>query len=685
MNTIGFIPAKKKEKPRSERDDLILRFDSGKGISCAEGCHNTAILGSTGCGKTTSGILPVASALLEAGFGGLILDVKGNLTDHIRRLAERSGRADDVVEFGSGPCAVPVNLLAHMDMTAIHDFFKTLATREFASQSSNMDWHLKGVRIAADCVEALRYGHEKFPAIPMDIGAVESLLNDYALAAKLFKVLKDFVLDPTNKQHARFISMIEQEQFHVLSFDPKKISGSNSSYAEQTTWRLNAIRNGLDAFRKAPGILRNFSASGGEAIDLKRLVYDEKRVVVLRFDVGTGMIGASLARHVLERFYQMTYVNGLSLSPVEHTFMIADEAQEIVDLSPYNKMNDNAFAAKAREFRVIQVIATQSVAALASRGASHTATSEYMNNFNNRITMYCDDPLTQDMTMRHLPDVSLTRLGPGKCVVTRFDMETRRHTASVESLQQEHDTILEVLHQPESQQETTMKQAFVELDAEPAAPDLSEILSAVGAEVGQARAASKKEEKAKGESRPKRSYFDKGADGEWRRSAPGSMEDVSASGPVTLDDLNPGLRAVIERHRQFFRSVRAKGADSPLHVPAGWLPALDRALEAMEHVQVDLDIQGFSLCSGALTIPEFSRHSGTLLGEKLLNKLLTVTCEVCPICGKRVTPPKDEGEDRQGFCEGCLSTYDLMPSRRISRRGATNEAGEADPFDLVGM
>ena len=230
-----------------------------------------------------------------------------------------------------------------------------------------------------------------------------------------------------------------------------------------------------------------------------------------------------------------------------------------------------------------------------------------------------------------------------------------------------------------------MEQTFAKSEPEPVAPDLAEIVSTIGAEVGQVRAASKKEEKAKGERRPKRSYFDKGTDGEWRRSAPGPMEDVSDSSPVALDDLNPGLRDVIERHQQFFRSVRAKGADSPLHVPAGWLPTLDRALEAMEHVQVDLDIQGFSLCSGSLTIPEFSRHSGTLLGEKLFNKLLLVTCEICPICGKRVIPPKDEGEDRQGFCEGCLSTYDLMPSRRISRRGAANEAGEADLFDLVGM
>lgn len=664
MNAIGFIPAKKREKPRPERDDLILRFDSGNGISRAEGCHNTAIMGSTGSGKTTSGILPIADATLQAGFGGLILDVKGNLTDHVRRLAECCGRGPDIVEFGSGPCAVPVNLLAHMDMTEVHDFFKTLATREFAAQSVNMDWHLKGVRVAADCVEALRYGHGKFPAIPTDIGAVESLLNDHALAAKLFKVLKDFVLNPTDRQHDRFISMIEHEQFHVLSFDPKKTSGGNSNYAEQTTWRLGSIRNGLDAFRKASGILRNFAAPNGGGIDLKRLIYDEKRIVVLRFDVGAGAIGPSLSRHILERFYQVTYENGLRLPANEHTFMIADEAQEIVDLSPSNKMNDNAFAAKAREFKVIQVIATQSVAALSSRGASQTAVCEYMNNFNNRISMYCDDPLTQDMAMRHMPDVSLTRLGPGQCVVTRFDMETRRHVASVESLQQAHDAMLEVLHQPESQREGDMKQTFAEAEPEPAAPDLSETLSTIGAEVGQARAASKREEKAKGESRPKRLLIGKGDDGEWNRSMSGMLDEESHSGSTQLGDLKPGLRDVIERHPQFFRTVREKGTDKPLHVPTGWLPTLERALGAMGRVQLDLDIRGFSLHSGALTVSELSRH-GMRLGENLFNRLLLVTREICPLCGKRVAPATEDEEIDQSFCDECLVEYDLMPMHAV--------------------
>jgi hypothetical protein len=36
------------------------------------------------------------------------------------------------------------------------------------------------------------------------------------------------------------------------------------------------------------------------------------------------------------------------------------------------------------------------------------------------VALYCDDPMTQDMSGRHI-DCTLNQLGPGQCAVTRFD------------------------------------------------------------------------------------------------------------------------------------------------------------------------------------------------------------------------------------------------------------------------
>lgn len=65
---------------------------------------STLVLGRPGTGKTSSLILPAAEELLEYRksdqqhrIGGLVLDVKGNLWNRIRLLAENAGRGDDCV------------------------------------------------------------------------------------------------------------------------------------------------------------------------------------------------------------------------------------------------------------------------------------------------------------------------------------------------------------------------------------------------------------------------------------------------------------------------------------------------------------------------------------------------------------------------------------------------------------
>ncbi|MCL2123176.1 MAG: hypothetical protein FWH34_03705, partial [Desulfovibrionaceae bacterium] len=303
--------------------------------------------------------LPAAAAFLSAGFPGLAIDIKGCFSDQVRLLAEKRGRSGDIVEFGSGPLAMRVNLLEHMSPLEAHDFFRIIATHEFQGFSRHLDWHLKGVRLAVDCLEILRYCREKYPQIRADIVTVERLLNDLPLAGRLSGFFMQHVYDKGNALHRRFAERIKSEQFHVLSLNDKKLSSSQeNTYAEQITWRLTAIRNGLAMFLEAPGVARNFSAPGVGGIDLKRLVYDTNKVVLLRFGIDTGSIGAGLARFMIECYYRMTYKYGLTLKEGRYTFMVADEFQEITDMSPGNRMNDNSFAAKAREFKTIQLVGT---------------------------------------------------------------------------------------------------------------------------------------------------------------------------------------------------------------------------------------------------------------------------------------------------------------------------------------
>ena len=101
--------------------DALFTFDSGKTLSFSDGARSIAIIGGTGSGKTTSVILPMIDALMRQGFGGVILDIKGNLGAQTRALAQRCGRQADIIEFGSSHTAQPTNLLAGLKKHEIAD------------------------------------------------------------------------------------------------------------------------------------------------------------------------------------------------------------------------------------------------------------------------------------------------------------------------------------------------------------------------------------------------------------------------------------------------------------------------------------------------------------------------------------------------------------------------------------
>jgi hypothetical protein len=140
----------------------------------------------------------------------------------------------------------------------------------------------------------------------------------------------------------------------------------------------------------------------------------------------------------VEELYNAVLDRGLDLPAGEYTFVVMDEFQDYVDFSCNNSLNDNAFVAKSREFNNISVFAFQSVSSLISRGRQKERIESFINNCNNRIIMYCDDPWTQAISYRH-SIVTLTKLGPGEAIALKFNMLLRKHECGLETLQKAHD------------------------------------------------------------------------------------------------------------------------------------------------------------------------------------------------------------------------------------------------------
>jgi hypothetical protein len=413
---------------------VLLQFDSRRTISFEEGNMHTATFGTTGAGKTLALILPILINLIAAGFAGLVIDIKGNITRMLRALCTYFKRQDDVVELGVGPEATRFNFLANLDSAALYEFFNKLTLRDVGS-SHNMSFYKAGIKVATALAQVCRCLATRDERFTPSLETVAELLSNFPLCADLFKALVSLADTP---EEARLINQIKNDCFHPCLWTPYNSRTRSENYDEQAEWRSYSTRNPLSALLQAPGIKHGFCSAKHGALNLEDLIYNQKKIVVLRFGSRSGIAGEDLTRFCLEAFYQAVFARGLELPAGEKTFAVMDEFQDFADFSSNNALNDNAFVAKSREFNNIFVAASQSVSALITRGYLPAKIESFINNCNNRIFMYCDDPWTQEVSRRH-SIISLTRLGPGEAVTVKFNMDLRKHECGLETLQIAHD------------------------------------------------------------------------------------------------------------------------------------------------------------------------------------------------------------------------------------------------------
>ncbi len=444
---------------KSSLNDTLFTFDSGRRLSFAEGVRSTLVLGGTGSGKTTSVILPMLDALLRRGFGGVILDVKGNLGAQTRELAKACGRLDDVVEFGSSPDACATNLLADMKQHEIADFFQVLAVNG-VEHDANISWHSKGGSLAADVAQVLtslsqveRNCHFSRQFTPT-LKAVFTALSNHVFAANLWKFYcqelgelrahhqysqkPDYLMEAEALYHA-----VNAECFHILLPEDHQASKRDVITAQQQkTWMLQGILKRLKCIQVTHDLMDRFSSLTEATVPLNftDLVYRQKKIVLVHFSPDCGPTGALLSHCIKERFYQSILKNGSRLASDQYTFMIADEFQHILDVDSERPLNDMELFGLSREFRNINIIASQSMASLYAKGRTH-AVSSLLGNCTTKILLQNSDPETLDWVAKVRADsADMKNLERGECLLECIDQEGR-YVSTRESVNTAHEAV----------------------------------------------------------------------------------------------------------------------------------------------------------------------------------------------------------------------------------------------------
>ena len=424
--------------------DCLLRFDSGRALTFAQGARSSLVIGGTGSGKTRSVLLPAARNLLRAGYGGYIPDYKGNLRTQIRAIAADCGRLDDIVEFGTSATACPTNLLAGMQDHEIADLLNTMAITGVQSDY-NVSWHQKGVKLGCDVLHALSdissicrrtEFAKKFTPTLLKLYVC---MTNHTLARGLWAYYTHLLETSVEKRRncrgampdylrraQSFFHQVSAEHFHVMT-DPKKFKNLGSSgttqYMQQLSWMTERLVRMLRLMHTTHGMLRQFSCDDDRSVpmDFDKLVYGQRKIVLVHFPLDSAEAGAIIARIAKERFYQAVLRNGLDASG--YTFMLGDEFQDICDLDPTSRMNDMQFFSVSREFRNINLIASQSIASLRANKSANAVTS-LIGNCMTKIILQCGDPETMQWVSSYRPaGYGIKLLRRGACYLECFTQD----------------------------------------------------------------------------------------------------------------------------------------------------------------------------------------------------------------------------------------------------------------------
>ena len=454
----------------SQSEDALFTFDSGRTLSFADGARSLAIIGGTGSGKTTSIILPMVDALMRQGFGGVILDIKGNLGAQTRALAQKCGRQDDVIEFGSSHAAQPTNLLAGLKKHEIADLFQVIAL-DGVERDPNASWHAKGGALASDVAFAMlslsKIAHKSHFSRQFSptLKAIYTALCNQQFSASLWsffcqeldalreqnmgKVWPDYLREAESFYHS-----VSADCFHILSSDSDSHDAKGTTTKQQQkTWMLQRILMRLKTMKVTCGLMDSFSSleDGAMPIDFTRLVYKEKKIVLIHFAAECGATGAILARCLKERFYQSILKHGNRLGKNEFTFMVGDEFQEILDVGSATNLNDMQLFGLSREFKNINIVASQSIASLYARGDQHSVSS-LLGNCTTKILLQSSDPETINWVKKVRADsAEIKNLERGECLWEGVS-SSGQLISSKEQVNTAHQSISNVLHAVKKQE-----------------------------------------------------------------------------------------------------------------------------------------------------------------------------------------------------------------------------------------
>ena len=374
----------KKEKSK-EVLEILIGFDEEKQpVYLDEKAlfQNILITGSIGTGKTSSGMYNITKQLMsynsynDKKIGMLILDVKGNYYDFVRKEAIRSGRLQDLVciDISGDTYYNPIDKI-ELSSDIIAGRLKEILLL-FSKNNTESFWIDKAGMLLSEVIKFIRLYNENY----VTFYEIHKIINDIDYYLKMKKNIKSKLI---KNEYS------EEDIFNI---------NSSVDYIEKEFLKLDERTKGIiiAEISRITGIFvlnydinRTFCPEKNK-INFKgfRDVIDNGKIVVLKMNISKyGDISRIIASYLKMDFQRevLMQVTRKNKEDIRKTAFISDEYQE------YITKNDAEFYAQSRETMCINVVATQSYSSLYNTLKDEFATDVIIQSLVNKIWYRQDD------------------------------------------------------------------------------------------------------------------------------------------------------------------------------------------------------------------------------------------------------------------------------------------------------
>ena len=346
--------------------------------------QNILVTGTIGSGKTSSAMYPFTDQIIkynnlndEEKIGMLILDVKGNYHNQVRKYCEKYNRLDDLItiELKSNIKYNPLDK-PNLKASILANRLKTILTL-FSPNNGEDFWLDKVEQVLTECIKLCRLYNNNYVTFS-EIHKLISIPNYYS--DKLSILRQDFISGNLSKEDCyNLLTAIEFFEKEFNKLDDRTLSILKSEISRIT-----------GAFISDVDILNTFSPKKNEITfnGFTELI-EKGKIVVLNMNISEYRNLSKIIAAYLKLDFQtevmMNLANGKNKRIVA---FISDEYHEYVTAT------DADFFAQSREAKCINIVATQSYTSLLNTIKNKYTVNAITQNLVNKIWFRTDDMFT---------------------------------------------------------------------------------------------------------------------------------------------------------------------------------------------------------------------------------------------------------------------------------------------------